>query len=736
MADSTRYGNPADYDVDLHSIYASYLGDFDAQGIDWWDSTWGGFFSSFNDFLGFGWEAMVVVDSVTGRAHVAARRDQIAQFARMIKTRFGENLDKDPPTLLTLRPVQSRARSLHRLVPLSDLAAYRKLCSSLAPAELAYVRARARAGEPRVVQALFFAGAAGESGTLGVRDNGRGYTWAAIKTTWWEKGGAPQGMVPGLGRTAMARPGQGGKALILEVGVAALRCANLRAVDVWPPVPEQNYRKAHYITEEWVDKRTNVDRPSYPRAYGFGKSQFVAERTIERIVESSLSGLAGQEGDGAANTLILLSAGEPQPLPLPNNTTLPNNVIHVDVLALEHSMYQQARREGLAGDRIQPLSSLRQLLQQLQIPVPHHIPLGNAGNDAFYMLLAFQKLLIKDTRLPDRLFPQAVPAPAEYGYGQPAFGYQNPYPSFASFPSQVFQPTYSPSQGHDFTPPPPIRTDGRRMSHSSSKVTMDRRHASESSTRPRPLSMSSSDLSPTSGPITSNPASLKQKPPLPRSQTVYWDEAEYASSPSPDGSPRTPRTDKGGHDKEGSGSRSSRPPLRASDPPDSRSRSVGGLPPSSLRNSQLLASATSSRSVSFNEDHRPPPSSFQPPAGYASSAYVQPSQVTLTREPGHGRRRSDVPTGGSGSKDSNDSKDSTGSSKAGGGRTPGRSSDEKGSSSGLASASSGSVPRTASSGSVDMNGCESAVATVKDDKKNRRKSTRDIKGALARFWVG
>jgi hypothetical protein len=24
--------------------------------------------------------------------------------------------------------------------------------------------------------------------------------------------------------------------------------------DVWPPIPEDNYRKSHLITAEWVDK--------------------------------------------------------------------------------------------------------------------------------------------------------------------------------------------------------------------------------------------------------------------------------------------------------------------------------------------------------------------------------------------------------------------------------------------------------------------------------------------------
>ena len=69
---------------------------------------------------------------------------------------------------------------------------------------------------------------------------------------------------------------------------------------MWPPIPEENYRKSHFIVEEWVDKvgnvskiaptliyvqRTNTNPPSYPRAYAFGKSRYVAEQDIERVVE-------------------------------------------------------------------------------------------------------------------------------------------------------------------------------------------------------------------------------------------------------------------------------------------------------------------------------------------------------------------------------------------------------------------------------------------------------------------
>lgn len=28
--------------------------------------------------------------------------------------------------------------------------------------------------------------------------------------------------------------------------------------DVWPPLPEDNYRKSHLITAEWVDKVSHI----------------------------------------------------------------------------------------------------------------------------------------------------------------------------------------------------------------------------------------------------------------------------------------------------------------------------------------------------------------------------------------------------------------------------------------------------------------------------------------------
>jgi hypothetical protein len=165
--------------------------------------------------------------------------------------------------------VPTKSLALRRLSFIHDIAAYRKLSHTLPPAELTYLRSRVKNGEVDVIEHLFKAGGpvqdSGRKG-VGVRDNGVGYTWASIVTTWWEKGGPPYGVVPGQGRTQPK--GAAGKGLPLEVGTAVLRCANLRAIvcpvstdqymsdlqDVWPPIPEDNYRKSHLITAEWVDK--------------------------------------------------------------------------------------------------------------------------------------------------------------------------------------------------------------------------------------------------------------------------------------------------------------------------------------------------------------------------------------------------------------------------------------------------------------------------------------------------
>ncbi|WVR06909.1 hypothetical protein IAU60_003945 [Kwoniella sp. DSM 27419] len=716
MSDGTKYGNAVDFNVDLHSIYAAYLGLFESSNTDWWDKSWGNYFATFNDFLGFGWEVMVIVDSGTGKPYIAVRKDQIAMFAKMIRTRFGESLLKDPPTTLPLNPVPTRNLSLRRLVTVHDLASYRKLSQTLPAAELSYLRSRVRAGEVGVVEQLFYAGGSSgerDTGGVGVRDNGVGYTWACVKTTWWDRGGPPHGLVPGAGRTQAAK---GGKGLVLEVGVATLRCANLRAVDVWPPVPAENYRKSHLIVEEWVDKRTNGNPPNHPRAYGFGNSRFVAEKDVERILDANLAALTSQDHDAAPNTLILVTVGDAPLLPIPASTAFPSNVLHVDVLSLEFNLLRRAQTQGLPGtpDRDYPLNSLAALLQTLQIPVPPFAPLGNAGNDAYYTLLAFQKLMMGETRLPDSLFRQPDPYLSVMGYPT--------YAPFSTSRSMQF------SNYGMLPPPPPMPavSHGRRDSGGSISrefpptafappIQTGTTHVRRTSElpRPRPASMGESMTippgrtdSPPDDPLqaASAPSTVRpERKHIVRSQTVFWDDQAYAGNTPPD------------QERHHRNTGASRAPLRpnltgGSVVSDKRGRSTGALPPSALR-SGMTTSATG-RSISWESG------GVDGTNGIHHSG--RPSRSQIEAHNGTGLRPS-------------------GSSSASLVKENGTGSIGTDSSTKLSSSSSGNVKSKTRLAQDQEASTAKPGKDVSVNGKHRlksEKSVKDIAGALARFWVG
>lgn len=177
-------------------------------------------------------------------------------------------------------------------------------------------------------------------------------------------------------------------------------------------------------------------------------------------------------------------------------STLPSNILQVDIYALEYSLLLRAQANRIANtpDRRTPLASLSALLQTLQIPISPYCPLGNAGNEAFYTVLAFQKLMMADTQLPDLLFQH------------------QPYP----MPQQTL-PQYPLPQHPPFATP-----DSRRQSSSSflrpeSYVAPPPRRASDN-VRPRPNSMARG-----------------LAPGITRSQTVFWDDADFAADPSRQG---------------------------------------------------------------------------------------------------------------------------------------------------------------------------------------------------------
>lgn len=52
--------------------------------------------------------------------------------------------------------------------------------------------------------------------------------------------------------------------VVLDAAYAALRCDLLEFMEVWPPVPEANYRKGHFVVQEYIDRIHNRLRPTAP----------------------------------------------------------------------------------------------------------------------------------------------------------------------------------------------------------------------------------------------------------------------------------------------------------------------------------------------------------------------------------------------------------------------------------------------------------------------------------------
>lgn len=222
-------------------------------------------------------------------------------------------------------------------------------------------------------------------------------------------------------------------------------------------------------------------------------------------------------------------------------------------------------------------------------------------------MLAFQKLLMRDTRLPDQLFQQAAFAPG--GYPQADYFM---HPSMTGQMGPPMGPPMGQFGGSPYSPyaglpmPPPIRTDGRRGSSASVNRMSLPQLDFEPPSFPAPLSKQTTGESGYGGGKRGSAGGLNsplengrdegmprpangKSPNMPRSQTVYWDDADFSS---------------------GGDGRGRRGPGHSNGPSPNPGR--GGSsnpPPSSLRHSQVLPNSTgmsaNSRSVSFHEERRP-----------------------------------------------------------------------------------------------------------------------------------
>ncbi|GLB43768.1 hypothetical protein LshimejAT787_1402800 [Lyophyllum shimeji] len=384
MSDFTLV-DPKGWEYDLHSVYSAYIGYFQVHNIPWYERTWGHLFSSFEEFLAFSWPVITVTDVWTGKPHIVTRLTYIGAFLKMIKTRFGETLPQ-APNILQVTPFENSTRHLRHI---SDYASYRKLYSTLPAVMLSAFKARVKAGEPKAIRELW---------------DKKDKTFLAIDFEWSERN----------------------EKSCLEWGYAAVRCGHLDALGHWPPDPDTNYRKGHYVVAEYVDKVFNKYCPTHPWHYAFGDSQVVPKFRLPEIIQAVISSLASPDSETTPNTLILVAHGangdlirlEEMKIKLPHNmlivdTAVYERVLHstglrgimVDprtnnprvagtTLSLEFMLRSFITNPLPGSPALSPTSSATSASPVPALPlVLPNVKMHNAGNDAFMCLWALQMLL-------------------------------------------------------------------------------------------------------------------------------------------------------------------------------------------------------------------------------------------------------------------------------------------------------------------------------------------------------
>ncbi|KAF5384712.1 hypothetical protein D9757_006191 [Collybiopsis confluens] len=358
--------DPSGWNYDLHSVYSAYIGYFQTHNISWYEKSWGHLFSTFEEFLAFSWPVIVVTDAGTGKAHIVTRLNSIGAFLKMIKTRFGETLPQ-ADNMIIVTPYETSSRHLRRV---SDHATYKKLYNTLPAAILLAQKQRIRNGEPDAIREIW---------------EKCDKTFMAIDFEWSERN----------------------EKSTLEFGYAALRCGALKSLGIWPPVPDENYRKGHYIVQEYVDKVTNKYCPTYPWHYSFGDSQVISKAKLPQLIQAVISSLASPDSETLPNALVLVMHGASGDLARLEDMKikLPHNMLVIDTATFERRLYNAGRRplmiDPKTGKERQPGStlSLENLLrsftstsQKDSIVLPN-IKFHNSGNDAFMCLFALQMFI-------------------------------------------------------------------------------------------------------------------------------------------------------------------------------------------------------------------------------------------------------------------------------------------------------------------------------------------------------
>ncbi|KAH9043669.1 hypothetical protein EDB85DRAFT_1911604 [Lactarius pseudohatsudake] len=352
------------WEYDLQSVYAAYMGYFQLNGIPWFERSWGHLFNTFEDFLSFSWPVITATDAYTGRAHIVTRMTSVGAFVRMIKTRFGDTLPL-VDNVVKVNPFETHQRQLRTI---SDYSSYKKLHATLRAVYLSALKARIRLGEPRAIQEVW-----------DLHDK----SFLAIDFESSERNAAT----------------------VLEWGYAAVRCGHLDALRAWPPIPEDNYRRGHYIVNEYSDKIRNRYNPT---------------------------SLASPDSETQTNSLVLITHSAAEDLRRLDEMKIskhfqnyPHNLLIVDVTVYESCLFKVGLRGAMldakTGSPRQPSSllSLRSILHSLHVPLD--FALHNSGNDAFACLLNTQAPPPRPMFTPGAMVVAGMPRPHSASPQTPRF---------------------------------------------------------------------------------------------------------------------------------------------------------------------------------------------------------------------------------------------------------------------------------------------------------------------------
>lgn len=368
MSDFTLV-DPGGWEYDLQSVYSAYMSHFQLHNVLWYEKTWGHLFETFDLFLGCSWPVIIVTDIWTSKAHIVTKLSHIQSFIKMIRTRFGETL----PLLdnfLRIAPYETSTRPLRTI---SDMLTYRKAHSTLSGAALVSLKTRIKAGEPKFIQQLW---------------NGREKTFLAINFEWSERNTSS----------------------CLEWGYAAVRCNHLDVLGIWPPDPNDNYRRGHYVVQEYA-RVQNKHRPTFPWEYAFGSTQVVPKVKLPLIIQAVISSLSSPDSDTKANDLVIVSHGAHGDMKrmAEMGIKLPSNVHVIDTASFERELFSGGHRGPMVDSQGKPRAprttiSLPAALASLGVDARWSF--HNSGNDAFSSLLILQMLIDRDnTKQPTPAIP-------------------------------------------------------------------------------------------------------------------------------------------------------------------------------------------------------------------------------------------------------------------------------------------------------------------------------------------